>query len=170
MAAVSALQARGVRSIDVGCMQVNLMHHPLAFATLDEAFDPDANAHYAGNFLNALDRQLGSWPAAAAAYHSQTPEVAADYQRLVMVAWGHPELATLAPSWPVPPRIELPPAMRALMPQEDALRAFLPQQAALRAFGRTERAPALALAGPTRRPAARRLAVAALRTERPSSH
>ena len=26
--AVQALQARGVRSIDVGCMQVNLMHHP----------------------------------------------------------------------------------------------------------------------------------------------
>src|SRR3984957_12497003 len=29
--AVQALQARGVRSIDVGCMQVNLMHHPNAF-------------------------------------------------------------------------------------------------------------------------------------------
>src|SRR4051794_15299301 len=26
--AVRAMQARGVRSIDVGCMQVNLMHHP----------------------------------------------------------------------------------------------------------------------------------------------
>ena len=28
IAAVQALQARGVQSIDVGCMQVNLMHHP----------------------------------------------------------------------------------------------------------------------------------------------
>src|SRR3954451_5425840 len=28
IAAVRALQAEGVRSIDVGCMQVNLMHHP----------------------------------------------------------------------------------------------------------------------------------------------
>ena len=47
IAAVRALQASGVRSIDVGCMQVNLMHHPTAFATLDEAFDPPANALYA---------------------------------------------------------------------------------------------------------------------------
>ena len=43
IAAVQALQARGVRSIDVGCMQVNLMHHADAFASLEEAFDPRAN-------------------------------------------------------------------------------------------------------------------------------
>src|SRR5579884_4260905 len=47
IAAVQALQAQGIRSIDVGCMQINLMHHPDAFATLDEAFDPLANARYA---------------------------------------------------------------------------------------------------------------------------
>ena len=40
VAAVQALQARGVRSIDVGCLQVNLMYHPIAFASLDDAFDP----------------------------------------------------------------------------------------------------------------------------------
>src|ERR1700733_13380817 len=45
------LQARGVQSIDVGCLQVNLMHHPDAFGSLDEAFDPDANARYAVRFL-----------------------------------------------------------------------------------------------------------------------
>ena len=28
IAAVEALQARGVQSADVGCMQVNLLHHP----------------------------------------------------------------------------------------------------------------------------------------------
>ena len=44
IAAVRALQASGVRSIDVGCMQVNLMYHPNAFASLDEAFDAPANA------------------------------------------------------------------------------------------------------------------------------
>jgi hypothetical protein len=35
VAAVAALQAQGVHSIDVGCMQVNLMHHPDAFTSLD---------------------------------------------------------------------------------------------------------------------------------------
>ncbi len=62
VAAVAALQAQGVRSIDVGCMQVNLMHHPDAFASLDQAFDPAANSAFAVRFLNALYRRTESWP------------------------------------------------------------------------------------------------------------
>ena len=61
VAAVRALQARGVRSIDVGCMQVNLMHHPDAFPTLEQAFDPQTNAAYAGAVPEAAvrpDRRL----------------------------------------------------------------------------------------------------------------
>ncbi len=59
IAAVEALQARGVASIDVGCMQVNLMYHPGAFATLDQAFDPGPNAAYAARFLLGLLWQAG---------------------------------------------------------------------------------------------------------------
>lgn len=88
MAAAHALQARGVRSIDVGCMQVNLLHHPNAFADLAQAFDPAANADYAARFLRALFNQTGTWLKAAAMYHSATPELAAEYQRKVMAAWG----------------------------------------------------------------------------------
>jgi hypothetical protein len=87
MAAVRALLARGVRSVDVGCLQVNLLHHPDAFATLDAAFDPAANATYAARFLVQLRAASGSWPAAAALYHSATPELAAAYERKVMAAW-----------------------------------------------------------------------------------
>ena len=83
IAAVQALQARGVRSIDVGCMQVNLMFHPGAFPTLDQAFDPVANATYAADFLRRLYAQTGSWPAATAAYHSATPDVGSAYQQKV---------------------------------------------------------------------------------------
>jgi hypothetical protein len=88
--AVRALQAQGLRSIDVGCMQVNLMHHPNAFASLDAAFDPTANAHYAARFLTTLYGISGSWVQATAAYHSQTPAIAADYQQRVMARWDHP--------------------------------------------------------------------------------
>jgi soluble lytic murein transglycosylase-like protein len=88
--AVRALQANGVRSIDVGCMQVNLMHHPNAFGSLDEAFDPTANALYAARFLNTLYGMSGSWVQATAAYHSQTPAMGAAYQQLVMARWQHP--------------------------------------------------------------------------------
>lgn len=87
IAAVQDLQMLGLRSIDVGCMQINLMYHPNAFASLDEAFDPTANARYAARFLDALYRQTGNWPLAAAAYHSQTPDIGQDYENRVMALW-----------------------------------------------------------------------------------
>ena len=87
IAAVLALQARGVRSIDVGCMQVNLMYHGAAFPTLNDAFDPAANARYAASFLQRLLAQTGSWPAATAGYHSLTPEHGEPYARKVLAIW-----------------------------------------------------------------------------------
>lgn len=87
IAAVEAAQAAGVQSIDVGCMQVNLMHHPDAFATLDQAFDPQTNTTWAAGFLTRLREQTGNWPAAAAAYHSMTPSISADYAERVAVFW-----------------------------------------------------------------------------------
>lgn len=87
VAAVRTLQARGVRSIDVGCMQVNLMHHPDAFGSLEQAFDPAANAAYAGRFLTQLRDKTGTWPDAVAGYHSLNPELGLPYQRQVMAAW-----------------------------------------------------------------------------------
>ncbi len=91
VAAVQAFQAQGVRSIDVGCLQVNLAQHPDAFASLEQAFDPAANAAYAARFLQSLFAQTGSWPLAAAAYHSQTPGIGADYQRKVLSEWAVPD-------------------------------------------------------------------------------
>ena len=87
VAAVMALQARGVRSIDVGCMQINLMHHPLAFSSLEQAFDPAANVTYAARFLKQLFAETSAWPKAAGAYHSRTSELGADYQDKVMALW-----------------------------------------------------------------------------------
>ncbi len=83
IAAVRSYQARGARSIDVGCMQVNLMYHPGAFASLDEAFDPMANARYAAKFLNELYAQTRDWSRATAQYHSATPALGEEYQRKV---------------------------------------------------------------------------------------
>ncbi len=73
IAGVRELQASGVQSIDVGCMQVNLMYHAGAFATLEDAFDPARNAEYAAKFLTQLRAQTGSWQQATADYHSATP-------------------------------------------------------------------------------------------------
>lgn len=90
IAAVRDLQARGVRSIDVGCLQINLMYHPTAFASLEQAFDPQANVLFAARFLTALHGDTGSWMAAVAAYHSQTAAIGADYRRRVLAFWHDP--------------------------------------------------------------------------------
>jgi soluble lytic murein transglycosylase-like protein len=78
-------------SIDVGCMQISLVHHPDAFASLSQAFDPAANADYAARFLLQLYETAGSWPRAVALYHSATPELGQDYQRKVYAAWPEEE-------------------------------------------------------------------------------
>ncbi len=87
VAAVQALQAAGTQSIDVGCMQVNLMYHPDAFASIDQAFEPAANVVYAAGFLGRLFVQTGDWRRAAGAYHSQTPGLSEDYARRVIASW-----------------------------------------------------------------------------------
>ena len=90
IATVAALQARGIRSIDVGCLQVNLLHHPGAFASIDEAFEPAANARYAARFLRELqDRAGGEWSQAVAWYHSATPERGEAYRLRVMASFGN---------------------------------------------------------------------------------
>jgi len=85
--AVQALQGRGVRSIDVGCMQVNLMHHPNAFPNLDMAFEPSVNADYAARFLIELHDQTGDWTKATADYHSANPEEGGPYAAKVISVW-----------------------------------------------------------------------------------
>ena len=87
VAAVRGMQTRGVQSIDVGCGQVNLMHHPNAFPSLDVAFDPQANAAYAGKFLKELFDQTGDWTKAVAMYHSATPDIGDDYRKKVLASW-----------------------------------------------------------------------------------
>lgn len=72
--------ARGARSFDVGCFQINYKWHGDAFASIEEMFDPVANALYAARLLGQLYAELGSWGKAAGAYHSRTKEFAERYQ------------------------------------------------------------------------------------------
>lgn len=88
IAQVKRLRARGLRNIDVGCMQINLMHHPDAFATLEEAFDPPANVAYATGFLKQLFEKHRSWIVAVGNYHSATPEFHMRYRQKVTRLWN----------------------------------------------------------------------------------
>ena len=69
----------GNSNIDVGCFQLNLHWHANDFSSLEEMFDPAANANYAAQFLNQNYRRKGNWVDAVAAYHSNTPEHAENY-------------------------------------------------------------------------------------------
>ena len=93
IAAVHTFLAGGIRSLDVGCLQVSLLYHPEAFGSLDQAFDPASNAAYAGKLLLDLFQTTGSWPRAAAAYHSFTPALGEAYQQKVLQAWATPDRA-----------------------------------------------------------------------------
>jgi hypothetical protein len=90
LAALQEAQARGVASVDVGCFQINLLHHPAAFASLPEALDPAANAAYAARFLASLRLKAGTWETAVALYHSAEAERGLPYRDAVLTRWaGH---------------------------------------------------------------------------------
>jgi len=91
IAAVQAMLFKGIKSIDVGCMQVNLYHHPRAFKNLDDAFDPAQNVAYAALFLNQLKNEHGSWHTAVAHYHSANPVFHIPYRKSVLAAWRRQE-------------------------------------------------------------------------------
>lgn len=87
LAEVRKLQARGIKNIDVGCMQINLYYHPDAFKNLEQAFDPKLNTAYAASLLSRLRRDAGSWTHAIGDYHSKTIAFARVYRLKVFKAW-----------------------------------------------------------------------------------
>ncbi|GAC1347270.1 MAG: hypothetical protein NVSMB18_31770 [Acetobacteraceae bacterium] len=151
--AVQELLARGVRSIDVGCMQVNLMHHPRAFAGLDEAFDPAANARYAAKFLTGLYHQAKDWNLATGWYHSQSPDKGEAYQRLVFGRVMVPMVGAAKPAGPYgvwPPVGE---KVGAIPPAKFAFGAFVAPKPMTAAYG-LNFAPVQSIAAPAPRAAA----------------
>lgn len=142
-AAVRALLARGVDSVDVGCMQINLHYHPDAFATIEDAFDPTANVAYAAAFLNDLAGRTGSWFAAIGRYHSSTPDHGRRYRAKVLrirkaqhrragAGYGLPEIespAIIAPARGLAPG--LPIVIRGASGETSSARIFAPERNAL---------------------------------------
>ena len=82
------LLGSGLRTIDLGCFQVDLRYHPDAFQRWQDAFDEDVNAGAAAGILNRLYAQTGDWHRAVALYHSADPARGQSYLEAVMSAWG----------------------------------------------------------------------------------
>lgn len=105
IAYVKSAQRAGSESIDVGCFQINLKAHPLAFRSVEEAFDPAANAAFAAHFLAELHTQEGNWEKAVAYYHSANPWFGSPYRDAVLATWhGLPGVPAYLPTeTPMPP-------------------------------------------------------------------
>lgn len=74
----------GNNNLDVGCMQINLKHHPEAFSSLSQAFSPRKNINYGAYFLNENFKKLGSIDKAIGRYHSATEALATKYHSSVI--------------------------------------------------------------------------------------
>ena len=88
IATTKRLIARGIRNIDVGCMQVNLLHHSTAFKNLEEAFTPKANVNYAARFFLGLKNTYSSWTHAVGYYHSKAAKYYKPYCLMVYNTWN----------------------------------------------------------------------------------
>lgn len=78
---VRAKYDKGARSFDVGCFQINYRWHGEKFASINEMFDPEANALYAARFLKRLYAEKNDWSEAAGAYHSRTKKYSTRYRK-----------------------------------------------------------------------------------------
>lgn len=104
IAHVERLQREGRRNIDVGCMQINLMYHPDAFADLEEAFEPASNVAYGARFLASLHAESQSWSRAVERYHNSTDaERGRAYREGVYDRWQDVRLDP-----PLPPGVVVP--------------------------------------------------------------
>lgn len=65
-----AMRGRGVKLIDLGCMQINHHYHAVKFPSVRAMFDPARNVDYAARFLKELKAREGSWTMAVARYNA----------------------------------------------------------------------------------------------------
>jgi soluble lytic murein transglycosylase-like protein len=70
MASFRVMRKRGVKLIDLGCMQINYHFHGDKFDSVQAMFDPARNVDYAARYLKELKQREGSWTMAVARYNA----------------------------------------------------------------------------------------------------
>ena len=95
---VKRLQAKGIKNIDVGCMQISLKYHANAFETIEDAFEPEKNVEYSAKFLKKLYAKRKDWQKAAMDYHSKIPSKGLKYKKKLVNRFEKIKLAFLETS------------------------------------------------------------------------
>jgi soluble lytic murein transglycosylase-like protein len=83
-----AMRRRGVRLIDLGCMQINYYFHGDKFESVQAMFNPAKNVDYAARFLKELKQREGSWTMAVARYNAG-PDNRPAQKRYICQIVGH---------------------------------------------------------------------------------
>jgi soluble lytic murein transglycosylase-like protein len=65
-----SMRRRGVRLVDLGCMQINYYYHGEKFDSVQAMFNPAKNVDYAARFLKELKQRERSWTMAVARYNA----------------------------------------------------------------------------------------------------
>lgn len=73
----------GNKSIDVGCMQINMRYHGDKFKSIAEAFDPHSNVSESSEILKAHYKKKKNWKKSVAMYHSSNKKRGKNYQKSV---------------------------------------------------------------------------------------
>lgn len=82
LAAIKSFQEKGISSMDIGCMQINVKYHGDNFANVEDIIDPIKNVKYGAKFLRTLYSRNGkNWELAAKKYHSANPERGSAYAK-----------------------------------------------------------------------------------------
>ena len=84
MYALHGALAKGKKSIDVGIMQINILHHPQAFKSYEQILDPVFNINYAAQFIEQLKKDTKNWRDAIGRYHSALPKFNGKYRNSVL--------------------------------------------------------------------------------------
>lgn len=63
---------RGIKSIDVGCMQINLKYHGNRFPSFHSLLNNDTNVAYGAWYLSSNASKRGSWFEGVMDYHNKT--------------------------------------------------------------------------------------------------
>ncbi|MBN8828897.1 MAG: transglycosylase SLT domain-containing protein [Sphingobacteriia bacterium] len=84
---VNDLLAKGYKSFDVGCLQINYRYHSKNFNSLDEMFEITNNIKYGANYLKQLHKATSNWREAVAKYHSSKEINQRKYTRQVLEKW-----------------------------------------------------------------------------------
>ena len=96
LTAIKHARNRGVKLIDVGCMQINIYYHLDKFPSLRSMLEPARNVDYAARFLSELKRSYSTWTMAVARYHAgpnndpaQKRYVCKVIENIVASGYGH---------------------------------------------------------------------------------